>query len=281
MTKPSPPLHFKERLFQAVAQDDRIVGVLDYGSSSEGRADAWSDVDVAVFIRDADFDTFEREWKAWAAQFGTLLLAFISPVEHPWVVYDTQPLPLRVDFDFHRESSVDDLSAWPNAPESTAAMVWYDATGGKLTASVKRLVGSSLGPLDVPATFDRVSGSFWYCLLRSYSKLQRGQCWAVRFDLNVMVTGNLLGLLRLEAGATGRWRASDPSAGVEQALTAQRLAQLNACIPSTSNESLRYALLAAARLASEVCMVISERHGWPWPETLAQRVTDLYSEDRP
>ncbi len=277
----SPPARFRKRLLEAAAQDDRIVGVLDYGSSSEGRADGWSDVDVAVFIRDNDFAAFERDWRPWAALFGTLLLAFISPFDHPWMVYDTQPLPLRVDFDFHRESGTADLSAWPNAPESVAAMVWYDATGGELTASVERLVGQSLGPVDVAATFERVSGSFWYYALRTYSKLQRGQHWAVRFDLNFMVTGNLLALLRLEAGAIDRWRASDSSVGIEQVLTSKRLVQLNACIPSPSNESLQGALLAAAYLASEVCAVISEQHGWPWPEKLAQRVTDLYPEDPP
>ncbi|CAN5207867.1 hypothetical protein BH23CHL1_BH23CHL1_26190 [soil metagenome] len=61
----SPPARFRKRLLEAAAQDDRIVGVLDYGSSSEGRADGWSDVDVAVFIRDDDLAAFEREWKSW------------------------------------------------------------------------------------------------------------------------------------------------------------------------------------------------------------------------
>lgn len=278
MIEQPPPMYFKERLLEVAARDDRIVGVLDYGSSSEGRADAWSDVDVAVFVRDDAFEDFEREWKQWAAQFGTLLLAFISPFEHPWVVYDTQPLPLRVDFDFHRESGAGDLSAWPNAPESVDAMVWYDAAGGRLTASVERLVGQSLGPLDVAETFDRVSGSFWYYALRTYSKLQRGHYWAARFDLNFMVTGNLLALLRFEAGAVDRWRASDPSAGIERVLTAERLAQLNLCIPPASNESLHAALRAGVHLASEVCPVISERHGWEWPEILAQRLAMLMEE---
>jgi predicted nucleotidyltransferase len=36
------------RIVAAAERDLRIVGVVDYGSSSEGRADAWSDVDTAV-----------------------------------------------------------------------------------------------------------------------------------------------------------------------------------------------------------------------------------------
>lgn len=93
--------HMKHCLIAAAERDQRIVGIVDYGSSSEGRADEWSDIDVALFIRDADFDEFERAWKDWAAQFGALLLAYVGGVGHPWAVYDTQPLPLRIDFAFH------------------------------------------------------------------------------------------------------------------------------------------------------------------------------------
>ena len=65
------------------------------GSGSEARADEWSDVDVALFLRDEDFGGFEHGWKAWAAQFGTLALAYVGGVGHPWAVYDAHPIPLR------------------------------------------------------------------------------------------------------------------------------------------------------------------------------------------
>ena len=59
-----------QQLRHAAELDPRIVGLLDYGSSSEGRGDTWSDIDVALFIHDADLDSFEQNWKIWAAQFG-------------------------------------------------------------------------------------------------------------------------------------------------------------------------------------------------------------------
>ena len=96
-----------QQILSAARRDPRIVGVVDYGSSSEGRADRWSDVDVALFVRDADFELFERGWKLWAAQFGPLLLAYVGGVGHPWTVYDTPAIPLRVDFAFHRASALD------------------------------------------------------------------------------------------------------------------------------------------------------------------------------
>ncbi len=50
------------RLRETVERDERIVGLVDYGSGGEGRLDEWSDFDVALFIRDADLDAFGRDW---------------------------------------------------------------------------------------------------------------------------------------------------------------------------------------------------------------------------
>ncbi len=46
------------RLVDAATRDPRIVGLVDYGSSSEGRVDTWSDVDVSLFLRDVDIAAF-------------------------------------------------------------------------------------------------------------------------------------------------------------------------------------------------------------------------------
>ena len=81
------------RLIEAARRDQRIIGVADYGSSCEGRDDQWSDIDVAVFLRDGEYDVFEQQWNSWAAQFGPLLLAYIPGVGHPWTVYDAEPVP--------------------------------------------------------------------------------------------------------------------------------------------------------------------------------------------
>lgn len=259
------------RVVAAAEDDPRIVGLADYGSSSEGRADEWSDVDLAVFVRDDDLEPFEHQWKTWAARFGPLLLAYISGVGHPWTVYDAAPVPLRVDFDVHRESGLDAMLSWPNAPTSVEAMVLYDATGGRLIALARQLVGQSLAPADLLATHERVCGDFWYYVLRTCGRIGRGEEWAARYEFTVIVTGLLRALLRLEAGAVARWRASESSAGIEHVLTLRRLAQLNACIPGPGIESVRGALAEAARLGREVCANILATRGWPWPALLAER----------
>ena len=264
------------RIVAACERDARVVGVVDYGSTSEERADEWSDIDLALFIRDEDYDEFERAWQSWAAQFGPLLLAYVGGIGHPWTVYDTAPLPLRVDFALHRAANVEVMRAWPNAPASVAAMVKYDATGGRLSASAAQLVGQSLAPPDAARAFEQLAGDFWYYLLRTYSKLRRGQVWAARYDFNFIIVGNLMALLRLEAGATTRFRATSAAVNIERDITPERLAQLDELIPGRDTEQLQETFLKAIRLGREVCAVLSAREGWPWPEELAARVAALY-----
>ncbi len=117
-----------QRLLQAAAHDPRIAGIVDYGSGSEGRLDQWSDLDVTLFVRDADLERFAEDWVPWAAQFGELLLAYVGHIGHPWTVYDASPVPLRVDFEFQPESAISRWSVWPNSPASLAAMVLFDRT---------------------------------------------------------------------------------------------------------------------------------------------------------
>jgi hypothetical protein len=264
--------NFVERLLDAARRDPRIVGVLDYGSTSEGRGDAWSDIDVALFIRDNDYVDFERDWQPWAAQLGPLAGTYVYAAGHPWAIYDADPLPLRVDFDLQRESDIAKLATWPNAPASVEAMVWHDATGSQLTAGVRQLVGKPLGPEDEAAAFEHVCGGFWYYVLRVYARLQRNQAWGARHELNTLVLGNLLALLRLEANAVERWQVLNAAVGIEDVLTPGRLAQLNACIPSAADDTLPAALRAAVDLGAEVCAALAARYGRTWPEVVARRM---------
>lgn len=275
MTYPNTPvtrIEMKNRLLKIAQTDSRIVGLVDYGSSSEGRADEWSDVDVAIFIRNADYEKFERGWKSWAAQLGPLLLAYIGGVGNPWTVFAGEPIPLRMDFDFYRGSEVEKMLTWPNSPINVESMVWYDDTGGKITACARQMVGRSLGPADAARAFEQVCGDFWYYILRTHVKMQRKQTWAAREGFNFTVTGNLLALLKLESGMTDRWQSTSSAENIERAITAKRLRQLNACIAGIEPDELRHALYAAAQLGVAVCQSTETQYGWPWPKELAEHI---------
>lgn len=268
-----------QQLHLAAEQDPRIVGLLDYGSSSEGRGDEWSDIDVALFIRDADLAPFEQNWKMWAAQSGDLLLAYPGADEHPWTVYRAEPVPWRVDFSLHPASQLDTVLTWPNSPVSFEAMVWVDKTNGALTACVRQIVGQSLRPENEVQTFVKMCGNFWYYLLYAYSKLQRGQVWFARESFNAFVLGSLMALLRIESDTLERWQASSSAWNIERAISPERLARLNECIPTLDEQGLRKAMHITAIFGAEVCASIATKHGWTWPSVLSEEVIKTFELD--
>jgi hypothetical protein len=272
MTLANERSKIRKHILEVIRADPRIVGCVDYGSTSEGRGDEWSDLDIALFIHDPELELFGRDWKQWASQFGNLLLAYMGGVGHPWAVYDTEQMPLRVDFAFHPASSLNRILEWPNSPASVDAMVWHDRTNGKLTEFVHQKIGQSLAPEDLARVFEQVGGDLWYYFLRTQTKLIRGEIWAARHDFNFIITGNLLALLRIECGAVSRWRGSPASAGIERVLSKQRLDQLNRCIPGPSIADLRSAMARAASLGYDVSVHLSQKNGWLWPHSLAKKV---------
>ncbi len=266
-----------QRLIAVARTDPRIVGLFDYGSSNAGRADEWSDVDAAVFIRDEDLDAFSKNWASWAAQFGPLLLAYVYLPGHPWAVYDAIPIPLRVDFALVAESRMAEMLDWTTAPVSIESAVLFDGTGGKLIEYARQLVGKFSGPSDLHETFEKVCGDFWYYALRTFARTPRGHLWAARFDYNFMILGNLSALLRLEAGAVDRWRNSSAAIDIEHALSPERMQQLTACIPGPDTAGLQVAFRNAIELGYTVCENVANMHNWEWPQQLAVRVRGIYA----
>lgn len=258
--------------------DPRILAVLDYGSTSEGRGDAWSDIDLAILIRPDAWDAFNGSWRQWLESCGPVLLGFISFVGHPWAVIATDAAPVRVDLHLYGGAPDHDLiaalSKWPNSPTSVDAMLLFDRDN-TLAEHVAPMVGRSLAPESPDETFASVSAHFWYYVHRAWSKLQRGSDWSVRWNLTFIVTGNLCALLRLESGAIDRWAASDAADGIETAVSPERLAQLRRCIPTPDAASLAPALRASAELGAEVCASIASRTVHPWPEELAREMLAL------
>lgn len=269
------------RILDHARADPRVLAVLDYGSTSEGRGDAWSDIDLALSIRPDAWDSFNAGWRDWLGACGPILLGFISFVEHPWAVMKTEEAPVRVDLHLYGGPPDEDLVAalpsWPNAPVSTEAMLLFDREG-TLAEPVAAMVGRSLAPEDIAATFEGVAGHFWYYVHRTWSKLHRDSDWDVRWNLTSVLTGNLCAMLRLESGATGRWAASDAAAGIEEAISPERLARLNRCITGPDPATLLPAFREMIDLGADACAAIAARLDVTWPEELATEMRALLAD---
>lgn len=265
----------QQQIVAAAQADQRIVGMLDYGSGSRGQADLWSDLDLAIFIQDAAFEAFSADWKRWAAQFGTLLLAYQGGVGHPWTVYAAQPIPLRVDFAFHRASALEQvITTLLHRPRHQDDMLLYDHSQGRMRAAMQQLL-EQVPSIDFAATFEQIAGDFWYYVLYVFSKWRRGEGWLARQSFHYEVMQNLLALLRMESQAFERWNEASAAWNIEQSCTPQRLLQLNTCIPGVGNEVLKQGLVSAATLGYDVCKSIASEHDLDWPQQLAEQTLQI------
>jgi hypothetical protein len=64
-----------DRAAALLAADDRVRAMWVHGAMARGAADAGSDLDVSVAVRDADFGAFAAEWETWLAAITPTLTA--------------------------------------------------------------------------------------------------------------------------------------------------------------------------------------------------------------
>ncbi|MGC4193027.1 MAG: hypothetical protein QM589_17920 [Thermomicrobiales bacterium] len=158
----------RRRLVDAAIADDRVIGLIDYGSTSEGRGDRWSDVDSSLFIRPAAYDRFVAEWNTWQQQLGTVLLHY-KPIDICWwSAFDGAKFPIRADFNLYPadEEHLRQIRTWPNAPISVDVMLLVDKEG-LLRPHVEAIVGQSLVPPDLHAIMETFIPNFWYYVVRT------------------------------------------------------------------------------------------------------------------
>jgi hypothetical protein len=84
------------RLLAVVRRDERIRAFWLSGSLARGVADAGSDLDVIVAVRDADFDAYAANWRDWLATVTPVLLARQIP-DMPGSFYSLTTECLRLD----------------------------------------------------------------------------------------------------------------------------------------------------------------------------------------
>ncbi len=264
-----------KRLYEAAVQDDRIVGLVDYGSGGQGRIDEWSDIDVAVIMRDGDHFAFRQNWITWANQFGDILHANKHDAGFPWTIYAAEPVPLRVDFVFYAESDIfmgHRLPIWQKSNEDIERMVWYETDTKPITDYLRQRIGQKEALPIMRTEFERKNDYFWHNFQYLYGKFQRGELWVAREVFNKEVLERLLFLLRIEAEAFDRWHSGHISWNIENSLTSERLEQLNGCIPPANIQGFKECLHNTAQLGYEVCTVLGERYEVKWPKELAEQL---------
>ena len=231
-----PPAHhtFLTHALPRFRADARLAGVAAGGSFISGRLDEHSDLDLVV-ISDADVAAIVlRDGSSIAGTLGSLLAAFIGDhVGEPRLLICLYGPPvLHVDLKFY---SIEELAHRVEDPT-----ILWDRRGA-IRAAMSRSTAAY-----PQLRFQWIEDRFWVWMHYTATKIARGELFEA-IDAITFVRGRVLGPLVLaEAGV-------QPSGvrRVEQHAP-DRVAALQATVPSYDRESCRNALAATVGLYSDL-----------------------------
>lgn len=189
------------RLLTAMAQDDRIRGVLVVGSGATGFADAYSDIDLCVVVERPE--EVRGVFEAWGRKLRQLLRIFFAGESvrgenvFLWVLLLDNFLELDISF-----QCLDDLEArrghWTTA---------FDRSG-RIEAILKASWARRKAP-DVQTAYDRIVSWAWHYVMRAAMATQRGELWRALWELE-QVRSQAIELRGLRTGLdTKRFRSVD------------------------------------------------------------------------
>lgn len=207
-----PPAHnqFLENAVRILRQDERIVGISVSGSLAESKADAFSDVDLAIAVEPAFHPAVMAERQDIACRLGSLVASFTGEhVGEPRLLvclYD-QPL-LHVDLKF---------VALPDAVPvvDTPVVIWE--RGGQLTAVAKGRIGAYPAP-----KAQWLEDRFWVWIHYLAGKIARGELFEALEGISFLRVTVLapLGLAATGLSSSGVRRVEKKSPALAAALTA-------------------------------------------------------------
>jgi hypothetical protein len=245
-----------DRAVAVLGADERVRAIWLAGALGRGAADAASDLDFVIAVRDQDFDAFAAAWRDWLAAISPTLVARELP-GRPGSLYALTPACERFDVVTERASR----------PGSTP--------GARLPV-LDRDGLHNLLPAPEPRHPDpaRIAGLIEECLRQ-----------AANFPTVTVRDDWLLGVVAVQEvhlllyGLFVESNEPLPPMGAKQwsaKLTPEQRAVLTALpVPQPRRESVLAARDAATRAFLEQARPIADRFGAPWPAELESAVRDF------
>lgn len=162
-----------ERVLDCYAVDERVVGLMLYGSLAKGEGDAFSDVDLNVVTDPACHAELLAEAPATAGSFGRLLYNFRGGRDEPTQFYAYYDSNVKLDLDFMLPGQIGVYV------ERRNHRVFKDVTG-ELAQAVER--AALLPERFVPdfADLSALDAMFWIRCTDIATKAVRGEFWHAR-----------------------------------------------------------------------------------------------------
>ncbi|MFH9419603.1 nucleotidyltransferase domain-containing protein [Streptomyces sp. NPDC017529] len=234
------------RLRELAEAEPRLEGVLLYGSWTLGEADAHSDIEAYLYVRDAHAEDFDG--REFLGRLAPLKLAYTNMYGILAVVFDD-----LMRGEFHLVAAgpgIEEVPSWRGTvhlPDPGAAVLLD--RGGRLTAAAARLADPC--PPEPGPTAQQLADELANWTLMLAHVLGRGETARAHALLHTVVAPQQLQLCRLLRGSTTHWLT--PSRALEQDLPAADRDRYTATTAP--------AVLPAVRTAA--------RRSWQWSRELA------------
>ncbi|MFJ9108957.1 nucleotidyltransferase domain-containing protein [Streptomyces sp. NPDC102283] len=257
--RPSDGLDRRIELLRATAEaDSRVEGVLLYGSWTLGEADAHSDLDTCLCVREEDVDAFDG--REFVERLAPLKLAYTNMYGILAVVFDD-----LMRGEFHVEPTgpgIAEIRTWRgqvHLPRPEVAVL-LDRTG-ELTAAAREL--AAFRPPEPVSTAQQLTDELANWTLMPAHIQTRGEHARAYNLLHAVIAPLQLKLCRLLRGSTTHW------------LTPSRA--LEADLPRTDVE--RYATTTGP-LTSKALRTAAA-NSWQWSRELAAEAAGRWGIDPP
>jgi len=249
--------------------DERIVAAWMYGSFPAGEADAYSDIEFLIYVRDEALPSFAPA--TWVNQIAPLALYFVNEFGVGAALFENT---IRGEFHFEPQSEMPHLVAYREEAGFPAVkrMLLVDKTG-----ELCSLLEEISGPGPERATADQaqrlIAGSLNW-LLFGLGVLARGE--RVRaLELLGMLHRYLLWMARLAETAMTHY--ATPARCAEHELSAQALQRFEACTASLHGNELECAWATAWQWAGELHVALAERYELVLPQPLITRIAARFA----
>ncbi|GGZ48228.1 hypothetical protein GCM10010387_48050 [Streptomyces inusitatus] len=253
-----------DRLRRIAEAEPLLEGVLLYGSWTLGEADAHSDIEAYLFVRDTAVEGFDG--RAFAERLAPLKLAYTNMYGILAVVFDD-----LMRGEFHVEAAGSGIAAvtgWRGAvhlPDPERAVL-LDRSG-RLIAAAREL--SEFEPPEPVATARQLADELANWTLMLAQVLARGEIARGHALLQTAIAPQQLKLCRLLRSSTAHWLT--PSRALEADLPARDVRRYVATTSSAREDEVR----RAARASWEWSGELVREAGGSWPEGLYGEIAGM------
>jgi len=266
---PAPALNRRvERLRETALAEPRLEGVLLYGSWTLGEADAHSDIDAYLFVRDADAEGFDGQ--EFVERLAPLKLAYTNMFGILSVVFEDL---MRGEFHVDpAQKGITEVTSWRGSvhlPDPEGAVL-LDRTG-RLTAAARQL--ADFQPPEPVETAQRLTDELANWTLMLAHVLARGESARAHNLLHSIVVPFQLKLCRLLRGSTTHWLT--PSRALERDLPPADQRRYLATTTAGSPAEVRAGALESWRWSRELAAEAAARWSTRLPLQLHQEIEEL------